>query len=158
MAKDSIRQTIVNYRPVYPWQCDHMGHMNVMWYVGKLDEASWQLLAMLGLTRSRFGQDGAGMAAIEQRLEYKRELRAGDVVTIRSAVRRVDEKAISMVHELLNDETGQVAAITMLVTVHIDAFARKAGPLPSDVRTRAALMIEDSSAIDRGIDALVELR
>ena len=20
---------------VYPWHCDHMGHMNVMWYVGK---------------------------------------------------------------------------------------------------------------------------
>lgn len=24
---------------VYPWQCDHVGHMNVMWYVGKFDEA-----------------------------------------------------------------------------------------------------------------------
>ena len=20
---------------VYPWHCDHMGHMNVMWYAGK---------------------------------------------------------------------------------------------------------------------------
>ena len=19
---------------VYPWQCDHVGHMNIMWYVG----------------------------------------------------------------------------------------------------------------------------
>jgi acyl-CoA thioester hydrolase len=25
---------------VYPWQCDHIGHMNVMWYVGKFDEAT----------------------------------------------------------------------------------------------------------------------
>src|SRR5215470_11750022 len=25
---------------VYPWQCDHMGHMNVMWYTGKFDEAT----------------------------------------------------------------------------------------------------------------------
>src|SRR3954452_23114384 len=24
---------------IYPWHCDHMGHMNVMWYVGKFDEA-----------------------------------------------------------------------------------------------------------------------
>ena len=30
---------------VYPWQCDHMNHMNVMWYVGKFDEATWNLTA-----------------------------------------------------------------------------------------------------------------
>ena len=29
----------ITYRGVvYPWQCDHMGHMNVMWYAGKFDE------------------------------------------------------------------------------------------------------------------------
>jgi hypothetical protein len=29
----------ITYRVVvYPWQCDHKGHMNVMWYVGKFDE------------------------------------------------------------------------------------------------------------------------
>ena len=32
----------VTYRGVvYPWDCDHMGHMNVMRYVGKFDEATW---------------------------------------------------------------------------------------------------------------------
>ena len=35
---------------VYPWQCDQMGHMNVMWYVGKFDEATWQMFAQMGLT------------------------------------------------------------------------------------------------------------
>jgi hypothetical protein len=25
---------------VCPWQCDHVGHMNIMWYVGKFDEAA----------------------------------------------------------------------------------------------------------------------
>ena len=35
---------------VYPWQCDHVGHMNIMWYVGKFDEANWNLFARLGLT------------------------------------------------------------------------------------------------------------
>ena len=35
---------------VYPWQCDHIGHMNVMWYVGKFDEANWNFFATLGLT------------------------------------------------------------------------------------------------------------
>jgi hypothetical protein len=85
------------------------------------------------------------MAAVEQRAACSRELHAGDVVTIRSAVRRVDDKAITAVHELLNDETGEVAAIMTVVGVHIDALARKARPLPSDVRARAALMSENGA-------------
>src|SRR6185295_20168046 len=37
---------LLTYRgAVYPWHCDHMGHMNVMWYVGKFDEANWNLFA-----------------------------------------------------------------------------------------------------------------
>jgi acyl-CoA thioesterase FadM len=32
---------------VYPWHCDHMGHMNVMWYVGKFDEATWIFFARI---------------------------------------------------------------------------------------------------------------
>src|SRR5262245_84672 len=84
----------VTYRGVvYPWQCDHMGHMNVMWYVGKFDEASWQLLSMLGLTPSRLRKEGAAMAAVEQRVDYKRELHAGEAVTIRSALLEVKEKS-----------------------------------------------------------------
>ena len=35
---------------VYPWQCDHVGHMNVMWYVRKFDEATWNFFHQLGLT------------------------------------------------------------------------------------------------------------
>ena len=56
---------------VYPWHCDHMGHMNVMWYVANFDEACWQTLAMLGLTPSRLRNEGAAVAPVEQRTEYK---------------------------------------------------------------------------------------
>jgi acyl-CoA thioester hydrolase len=54
---------------VYPWHCDHMGHMNVMWYVGKFDEACWQFLGMLGLDRLRFAENVPGMAAVEQHIQ-----------------------------------------------------------------------------------------
>jgi acyl-CoA thioester hydrolase len=108
----------VTYRgTIYPWQCDHMGHMNVMWYVGKFDEASWQLLSALGLTRARFRNESAAMAAVEQRIDYKRELYAGDIVTIRSTVLEVKDKAVRFIHEMRNDATGEVAAVTVTVGV-----------------------------------------
>src|SRR5882724_4477516 len=128
----------VTYRgTVYPWQCDHMGHMNVMWYSGKFDEASWQFLAALGLTRSRLRKENAGMAALEQHITYKRELRAGDTVTVRSVVVEVREKVCRVMHEMQNDETCEIVATSSITAIYMDAETRKAQPLPADVRDRA---------------------
>ena len=90
-----MNNPIITYRgTVYPWHCDHMGHMNVMWYVGKFDEATWHLFARLGLTPSFLRESGRGMAAVEQTIQYKRELLAGDLITIRSSVIGLKEKSI----------------------------------------------------------------
>lgn len=135
---------------VYPWECDHMGHMNVRWYAAKFDEACWQLLASLGLTRERFVRDGAGMAAVEQRIEYKRELYAGDAVTVRSTVVEVKEKTIRMRHEMTNDVTAEVAAVTEIIGVHLGVTTRRSRCLPIDVRERAMLMVKGEGGQNRG--------
>ena len=111
-----------------------------MWYAGKFDEACWQLLAMLGLHPSRFAQDGTGMAAVEQHIQYKRELHAGDAVTVQSALLEVKAKSIHMLHKMVHDGSGEVAATTVVIGVHIDARVRKAIRLPDDVRQRAIKM------------------
>lgn len=132
----------ITYRgTVYPWQCDHMGHMNVMWYTGKFDEASWQFLASLGFTRARLRKENAGMAALEQHLTYKRELHAGDIITIRSTVIEVKDKVSRVMHEMQNDETGEIAAISTIVGVYFDATTREARSIPSDLKERAEAAI-----------------
>ena len=128
----------VTYRgTVYPAQCDHMGHMNVMFYVQKFDEAVWQLLARIGLTAARMRDDQIGMAAVEQHIIYKRELRAGDSVSIRSGFLDVRDKSLRLWHEMRDDVTGELCASMEVVGVHIDAVTRRARSLPSDVRIRA---------------------
>jgi len=128
---------VVTYRgAIYPWHCDHMGHMNVMWYVGKFDEATWHLLALAGLTGKRMREEGFGMVAVEQRIEYKRELLAGDLITIRSWFQEVRGKALLFAHEMANEETQEVAARTFLTGVCLDTKTRKARSLPSDVQER----------------------
>jgi acyl-CoA thioester hydrolase len=134
-----MSEAMVTYRgTVYPWHCDHMGHMNVMWYVGKFDEATWQLIATLGLPAERLRQDGIVMAAVEQRIEYKRELRAGDLLTIRSSVQEIGDKTVVMVHEMTNQGTGELAARTVITGICVDASTRRARSLPADIRERSA--------------------
>jgi acyl-CoA thioester hydrolase len=114
--------------------------MNVMWYTGKFDEACWNLLAMLGIHRAGVAQDGTAMAAIEQHIQYKRELFPGDAVTIESAILDVTDKTIRMLHKMMHDASGEVAAISMVVGVHLDRRIRKAIRLPEEVRRRALQM------------------
>ena len=75
----------VTYQATIPKDyLDEMGHMNVMWYVSKFDEANWNFLAALGLTPTYFAEQHRGMAAVQQNIAYKRELFAGNIVEVRS--------------------------------------------------------------------------
>ena len=71
------------------------------------------------------------MAAVEQNLQYKRELHAGDVITVRSVVLEVKEKSIRFTHAMTNDETGEIAAVLLLLSPSIWISKREGhGPCP----------------------------
>ena len=129
-----MKEMFETYRgAVYPWHCDHMGHMNVMWYVGKFDEATWNLFSSVGLTREFLRDRNAAMAAVQQDISYKRELLSGDVVAVRSGVIEVREKAVKWVHEMRHAVTGEISAVCFLTAVHMDAKARKSIAIPAEI-------------------------
>ncbi len=133
---------ILTYRgTVYPWHCDHVGHMNVMWYVGKFDEATWHLFNRIGLSHTYLKNNQRGMAAVDQQISYLRELHAGAVVSIYSTVVEVFEKRITFSHEMHNDETGEVAARTTLKAVHLDAELRKSCAFAPEIVFAAQALI-----------------
>jgi acyl-CoA thioester hydrolase len=139
-----MNKTMLTYRgTVYPWHCDHMGHMNVMWYVHMFDAATWGLFADLGLGPSRLKRDGAAMAAVEQQITYRRELHGGDPICILSEVVDMSEKTIKVRHEMIDTETGEVAAIMHITGVFMDAAARRGRRLPDDVRADVLALIDD---------------
>jgi acyl-CoA thioester hydrolase len=132
---------------VYPWQCDHVGHMNIMWYVGKFDEANWNLFARLGLTPSYLRQSGRGMAGVQQNISYKRELFAGDIVEISSTLLELREKSVRFMHEMRNAETGEIAATCEITAVHLDRQAHKSMPFEASIRDNAARHLAPAPAM-----------
>jgi len=136
------QELIETYRgAVYPWHCDHMGHMNVMWYVGKFDEATWNLFALAGVTAAFLKESKRGMAAVQQNITYKRELHAGDTVVVRSAFLEVRENTARFVHEMRHAVTGEVSAICVLTGVSIDTQTRKSCPLPAEIVERGRKLV-----------------
>ena len=131
---------------VYPWQCDHVGHMNIMWYVGKFDEANWNLFARIGLTPTYLRESGRGMAAVQQNISYKRELLAGDIVEVKSELLEIGVKSIRFMHEMRNAETGEIAAACEITAVHMDRRARKSAPCADEIRGTAEKLVAPQPA------------
>jgi acyl-CoA thioester hydrolase len=132
----------VTYRgTVYPWQCDHIGHMNVMWYVGKFDEATWNLFTEIGLTPSYLREGRSGMAAVQQNITYKRELMPGDTIVVRTRLLEVREKVLRYVHEMSLVDGGEAVALCDLTVVHMDRAAHRSSALPPAVAERARALL-----------------
>ena len=137
---------ILSYKgTVYPWHCDHMGHMNVMWYVGKFDEATWHLFARLGLTPAVLREGRQGMAAVQQNIAYKRELMAGDIVEIESRILEIREKVIRFQHEMRNAASGEIAASCEITAVHMDRQLRKSSAFPDAIRAAAQELLPSAA-------------
>lgn len=129
---------MVTYRgTVYPWQCDHVGHMNIMWYVGKFDEANWNLFAAIGVTPSFLRRGDRGMAGVQQNISYRKELMAGDIVEVRSRILEARERSIRFVHEMRDAEHDQVASVCEITAVHLDRHTRKACAFSPAIRAKA---------------------
>ncbi len=126
---------------VYPRDLDHMGHMNVVAYVAKFDEATWSYFNDIGFTPSYLRSAGRALAAVRYDVTYKKELLAGDVVTVRTRLLRVGTSSLTYLHEMSNGETGDLVATAEVTGVLIDRATRRAVPFAPDVaeRLRASL-------------------
>jgi acyl-CoA thioester hydrolase len=126
---------------VRPSHCDHMGHMNVMWYTARFDEATWHLFHEIGITPSYMRKNLRGMAGVQQDTTYKQELFAGDVITVWSRILEIREKVIRFHHEMRNEESQAVAATTTLTAVHLNRETRKSCPFPAKVLERGRRLV-----------------
>jgi acyl-CoA thioester hydrolase len=119
---------------VYPWHCDQMGHMNVMWYVGKFDEAVWHFFNDIGLKASAMRGEDMGIVAAEQKLKYFKECLAGDIVSVKSSIVSVSDKTMTIKHDMYLTESNEIAASSELICIYFDKKARRAKSLPDDVK------------------------
>jgi acyl-CoA thioester hydrolase len=63
-------------------------------------------------------------------------------VSIRSRFLEVREKVLRLEHELIKDQTGEVAATTELTGVHLDMVSRKSCPFPADIAAQIRASLE----------------
>lgn len=135
------------------WQCDHLGHVNVSFYMGWLGDAAFAMLAMHGLNRVRCAEERLGVAAVRAEVDYRAELRGGELLRMESSVESVGERKIVFLHRLIRIGDEQVAMTARLTGVCLDTGARKSRPFPSDFVERIAAAFDIAPVLPKGVAA-----
>ena len=132
---------IETYRGVvFPWHCDHQGHLNTMHYVGMFDMAFWHHLSALGFTRAYMQEQGTGFVDVKDTIEYKVEQPVGSLLMVESGLIRTGNTSITALHRMRNTETGDIAATSEKISVYFDLKQRQKTTLPDE---RAEVMAQN---------------
>jgi len=128
---------------VYPWHCDHQGHMTTMHYVGMFDAACWHLLSAMGFRRGALDAERRGFVDARSTIEYRLEQRAGSLVVIEGGLLGIGRSSLNTFYRMKNPETDDVTATLESVTVHFDLEARHKVALDDSTRERLrAFLVE----------------
>lgn len=129
---DALGMLTTYHSMVSPAMCDADGWLATRAYMGVVSDSIPNLLVQIyGVDRS---QIGIGGAALEYRFAYRRAVRAGDLITLRSGIKQVGSKTYVFVHWLFDLTTGEALATAEAVAVMLDLKARRAIEIPAEFR------------------------
>ena len=74
---------------VRPWEIDVLGHMSVSFYLHRYSDANMHVVARFGMTPAYLRKNRIGFSTFEFQGRFRRELRAGDRILIRSGLMHV---------------------------------------------------------------------
>jgi acyl-CoA thioester hydrolase len=136
---------LITYRGVvYPAQCDAMGHMNTPHYVGAFDQSMWHLVAALGYRTSWIQERGEGWADVKYVMEFRQELKAGELFHVASKAVQLGKSSLHSRHDLVHTESGQIAARVDMTSIYFDLKNRVSKPILAEIREAANSLIAAS--------------
>lgn len=115
-------------------ECDGMGHMNIQFYITRINAAMHNTFLRLGVDAKDYAEGRVGFAAVHQDNRFIAELRAGDIIHMETAIVGASNKTIQFAHRLYNSATGQLSFTSRMTSVYFDLASRRAIPLTDAMR------------------------
>lgn len=118
-------------------ECDEMGHMNIQHYIAKTSDSSYNLRTALGVGAMAQSETGCGYVALEHHIRFHRELRASDLVVIRTGIVEIGDKTMRIYQEMREALDDRLAATFVVDTGCLDLETRRLTAWPDETRARA---------------------
>lgn len=122
-------------------QCDHFGHMNIQFYDAALSDGYFHMMALIGLDRQAIIDRRIGIAATKMELNYRRELRAGDLFRVETGFLEFNAAHVVTAHRLTRLTDNKLALTAQSTGVPIDLALRRRSSLPEDIIELASRFI-----------------
>ncbi|GAA4813928.1 acyl-CoA thioesterase [Streptomyces ziwulingensis] len=106
------------------YETDVQGHLNQAVYLNYAEHARWSLLQAAGVGQSTLVGQGVGPVSLETTIQYRRELLAGDEVTVTCEFEWGEGKTFRIRQNILKAD-GTVAAEITAVSGLMDLKARR---------------------------------
>jgi acyl-CoA thioester hydrolase len=119
---------------VGPDEIDSLGHLNVRFYMARVDRASEKLLAALGLTETDLDERHASLRRIDTYSRFRREQFEGAELTVHGGTLGCVGEQVRCYFEIRNPAKDEVAAHFVTGTVMSDRDSRRPLELPASVR------------------------
>jgi acyl-CoA thioester hydrolase len=120
---------------VVPWICDQFGHMNVRWYANHFDDASFQVWSLIGVDIMSWKDKGVVAVVANTKIDFIKELQVGELFLMKSGFVRVGTKSVTYHQKMFNSYTKELHATNEITEVFFDPVARKAAPMPDEIRS-----------------------
>ncbi|MDP7427312.1 MAG: thioesterase family protein [Alphaproteobacteria bacterium] len=124
-----------------PWEIDILGHLSFHFHVQRFSMAAGQALAAMGMNGEYLRHSRHGMSTFEIELKFLREAGAGDLLSIRSGLVHLGATSFRLVHHMVNERLGTLAAVMSQFGVHLDMDARRPAPFPAELRARCEALL-----------------
>jgi acyl-CoA thioester hydrolase len=133
--QDSGRDT------VRPWEIDVAGGSALTHYIHRFSAANGHAGGYFGLTPAFYRDERRGFSTFEFQLTLDGQLRAGDLVVVKSAPLHVGNTSLRLFHQMLDGRTGKRVATLDQLGVLLDLDARRPAPLPDWMKERARALL-----------------
>jgi len=117
---------------VRPTEIDVNGHVNNAKFVEYLEWGREEWYEAIGLPYDRLLELGAVTVTVNLNLNYRREVRQGEVLTITTAPERLGCTSFALRQEIRRRD-GQLAADAVVTLVTIEPTTRTSRPVPEEL-------------------------
>ncbi|MDZ4850048.1 MAG: thioesterase family protein [Pirellulaceae bacterium] len=145
---DDLHQLPLTHQATIPEDyLDMMGHMNVMWYTHLFGRGIDGIFKLLGFDRDYYEANQAGSFALKQYVNYWNEVRVGEQVSIRTRLLGRSAKRLHLMHFMVKDGNGALAANSEVLLTHIDMRVRRSSPFLSPVSEAIDRLLAEHTAL-----------
>jgi acyl-CoA thioester hydrolase len=131
---------------IHSWHCDAMGHLNTRFYVGIFDDANYVLITNLA-ARAREVAGNLWWVDVRNEVDFLAETRAGTVVHVFAAIRRIGTKSVTIAAEMRPADSDAPCARMVAVMARFDLSGRHAVPLSASMLAAAREWLEPGNPL-----------